>query len=78
MQRPIDPVSLQHFVAVCEEGNIARAADRESLVASALSKRIAALEASPSIRRFGSASTRRAWRCCPERPRPTCITVGAA
>lgn len=45
MQRPINPVSLQHFVAVCEEGNIARAAARESLVASALSKRIAALEA---------------------------------
>jgi len=45
MNRPIDPVSLQLFVAVCEEGSIARAAERESLVASALSKRIAALEA---------------------------------
>lgn len=45
MSRPLDPVSLQLFVAVCEEGNIARAAARESLVASALSKRIAALEA---------------------------------
>jgi DNA-binding transcriptional LysR family regulator len=44
MTRPLDPVSLQLFVAVCEEGNIARAAARESLVASALSKRIAALE----------------------------------
>lgn len=44
MMRPLDPVSLQHFVAVCEEGNIARAAARESLVPSALSKRIAALE----------------------------------
>jgi hypothetical protein len=43
MTRPIDPVSLQHFVAVCEEGSIARAAEREALVASALSKRIAAL-----------------------------------
>jgi DNA-binding transcriptional LysR family regulator len=43
--RPIDPVSLQHFVAVCEEGSIARAAERESLVASALSKRMTALEA---------------------------------
>ena len=49
MQRPLDPVSLQHFVAVCEEGNIARAADRESLVASALSKRIAALEAEVGV-----------------------------
>jgi DNA-binding transcriptional LysR family regulator len=44
MQRPLDPVSLQHFVAVCEEGSIARAAQREALVPSALSKRIAALE----------------------------------
>lgn len=43
--RPLDPVSLQHFVAVCEEGSIARAAEREALVASALSKRMAALEA---------------------------------
>jgi DNA-binding transcriptional LysR family regulator len=49
MQRPLDPVSLQHFVAVCEEGNIARAASRESLVASALSKRIAALEAEVGV-----------------------------
>ncbi len=45
MRRPLDPVSLQHFVAVCEEGSLARAAEREALVASALSKRIAALEA---------------------------------
>lgn len=49
MPRPLDPVSLQHFVAVCEEGNIARAAARESLVASALSKRIAALEAEVGV-----------------------------
>jgi DNA-binding transcriptional LysR family regulator len=45
MSRPLDPVSLQLFVAVCEEGSVARAAARESLVASALSKRIGALEA---------------------------------
>jgi DNA-binding transcriptional LysR family regulator len=44
MGRLLDPVSLQHFVAVCEEGSIARAGEREALVASALSKRIAALE----------------------------------
>lgn len=49
MTRPLDPVSLQLFVAVCEEGNIARAAARESLVASALSKRIAALEADVGV-----------------------------
>lgn len=45
MTRPLDPVSLQLFVAVCEEGSLAAAAARESLVPSALSKRIAALEA---------------------------------
>lgn len=49
MPRPLDPISLQLFVAVCEEGSIARAAARESLVASALSKRIAALEAEVGV-----------------------------
>lgn len=49
MSRPLDPLSLQLFVAVCEEGNIARAAARESLVASALSKRISALEADVGV-----------------------------
>lgn len=44
MSRPLDPVALQSFVAVCEEGSIAAAALRESIVASALSKRIGALE----------------------------------
>lgn len=44
MRRPLDPVTLQLFVAVCEERNIARAAAREAIVASAVSKRIAALE----------------------------------
>lgn len=43
--RPLDPLTLRHFVAVCEEGSIARAAAREALVASALSKRIGVLEA---------------------------------
>ncbi len=38
-------MTLRLFVAVCEERNIARAAARESLVASAVSKRIAAVEA---------------------------------
>ncbi len=42
--RLFDPVSLRMFVAVCEERNIARAAEREAIVASAISKRIAALE----------------------------------
>lgn len=43
--RPLDAVSLQLFIAVCEEGSLARAAAREAMVASALSKRLAALEA---------------------------------
>ncbi len=45
MPRAFDPVTLRLFVAVCEERNIARAAAREALVASAVSKRIAAAEA---------------------------------
>jgi DNA-binding transcriptional LysR family regulator len=43
--KTFDPVTLRLFVAVCEERNIARAADREAIVASAVSKRIAAIEA---------------------------------
>lgn len=49
MARTLDPVSLQLFVAVCEEGSLARAAQREALVPSALSKRIAALEADVGV-----------------------------
>ncbi len=44
MPRHFDPVTLRLFVSVCEERNIARAAARDSLVASAVSKRIAAME----------------------------------
>lgn len=44
MKRLFDPVTLQLFVAVCDEGNIGRAAEREAIVPSAISKRIAALE----------------------------------
>lgn len=40
----IDPLSLRLFVAVCESGTIASAAQREHIVASALSKRISQLE----------------------------------
>ena len=40
----VDFVTLRLFVAVCEERNIARAAEREAIVASAVSKRIADLE----------------------------------
>lgn len=45
MLRHLDPVTLRLFVAACEERNIARAAAREALVPSAVSKRIAAVEA---------------------------------
>lgn len=44
MQPHFDAVTLRLFVAVCEEGNIARAAEREAIVPSAISKRIAAVE----------------------------------
>lgn len=44
MAQDLDPTTLRLFVAVCEEGNIARAAEREALVASAVSKRISAIE----------------------------------
>ncbi|WP_343675818.1 LysR family transcriptional regulator [Paraburkholderia heleia] len=41
-----DPNSLKLFLAVCETGSIAKAAEREAISASALSKRISDLEAS--------------------------------
>jgi DNA-binding transcriptional LysR family regulator len=44
MAKYLDIVTLKLFIAVCEEGNIARAADREAIVASAVSRRIAAIE----------------------------------
>lgn len=44
MTRSFDPVTLRLFVAVCEERSIARAAEREAIVASAVSKRMAAVE----------------------------------
>ncbi len=43
--RALDPTTLRYFVSICEEGSLARAAEREALVPSALSKRVAALEA---------------------------------
>lgn len=42
--RDLDLTSLRHFVAVCETGSITRAAERENLVVSAISKRLAQLE----------------------------------
>ena len=39
-----DPVSLRLFVAICEEQSITLAGEREAIAASAVSKRLAALE----------------------------------
>lgn len=44
-----DLQSLRLFVAVCEEGTIARAAEREAIVPSAISKRLSELEAQTSV-----------------------------
>jgi DNA-binding transcriptional LysR family regulator len=44
MPRHFGPVTLRLFVAVCEERNIARAAEREAIAASAVSKRVGAME----------------------------------
>ena len=43
--RDIDPVSIRLFLATLEEGSMARAAARENIVPSAVSKRIAEMEA---------------------------------
>ena len=43
--RRIDLTSLQLFVAVCEEGTLTRAASRENIAMSAVSKRLAELDA---------------------------------
>ncbi len=43
--RNLDLTTLRLFVSVCETGNIARAGERENIVGSAISKRLALLEA---------------------------------
>ncbi len=45
LARRLDLTSLQLFVAVCETGSIGRAAEREEIAASAVSKRLSDLEA---------------------------------
>ncbi|WP_437880892.1 LysR family transcriptional regulator [Pseudomonas sp. LRF_L74] len=45
----IDPVSLRLFIAVCEEGSITKASEREFIVSSAISKRIADIESAYGI-----------------------------
>src|SRR6478735_6583252 len=52
VMRSFDPVSLRLFVAVCEEGNIAAAAQREAIVPSAVSKRLAHMESEAGVRLF--------------------------
>jgi DNA-binding transcriptional LysR family regulator len=42
--KDLDLTSLRYFVAVCETGNITRAAEQEHVVPSAVSKRLAQLE----------------------------------
>jgi DNA-binding transcriptional LysR family regulator len=42
--KDLDLTSLRYFVAVCESGNISRAAEQENVVPSAISKRLAQLE----------------------------------
>lgn len=42
--RDLDLTTLRLFVAVCASGNMARAGEQENIVASAISKRLAALE----------------------------------
>lgn len=44
-----DLVTLRLFVAIAEEGSIAKAAQRENIVASAISKRVADLEAALGV-----------------------------
>ena len=66
------PVSLRLFVAVCEERNIARAAEREAIVASAISKRIAAMEDDVGVALLSAAAAASsprlpARRCCGRR-----------
>lgn len=41
----LDIITLRHFVAVCDTGSVSRAAEQEHVVASAVSKRVAQLEA---------------------------------
>jgi DNA-binding transcriptional LysR family regulator len=48
--RSFDLISLRLFVAVCEERNIASAARREALVPSAVSKRVAQMEAETGVK----------------------------
>jgi hypothetical protein len=72
--RDPDITTLRLFVAVCDAGNIARAAEQQHIVASAVSKRLAALEqtlGTPLLerRRGGVAPTAAGRRCSSTRAR---------
>ena len=72
--RRIDLTSLQLFVAVCELGSIGKAAEREFIAASAVSKRLSDLEAAlstPLLYRHtrGVALTPAGKACCTMRAR---------
>jgi DNA-binding transcriptional LysR family regulator len=50
--RDLDILTLHLFIAVCEEGTLTRAAEREAIAPSAVSKRLAELEASLGVALF--------------------------
>jgi DNA-binding transcriptional LysR family regulator len=52
LTRRIDLTTLQLFVAICEEGNLTRAAQREAIAASAVSKRMHDLEQALEVALF--------------------------
>ncbi|HTF75028.1 MAG TPA: LysR family transcriptional regulator [Bradyrhizobium sp.] len=67
--RRIDLTTLRLFIAVCEEKNLTRAASREGIAASAVSKRMADFELAFGVTLFerlskGMVLTLRARRCC--------------
>jgi DNA-binding transcriptional LysR family regulator len=55
--RDLDILTLQLFVAICEEGNLTRAARREGIAASAVSKRLSDLEEALSAELFHRGTT---------------------
>jgi len=50
--RDLDILTLQLFVAICEEGTLTRAASREAIAPSAVSKRLAELESALGVQLF--------------------------
>ncbi len=50
--RDLDILTLQLFIAVCEEGTLTRAAEREAIAPSAVSKRLAELEGALGVTLF--------------------------